>query len=116
MAYVAWIKSKKLLLKVQEGTGDNLLHEDIQRGYVDYVLWSTFQPDYLDIDEELTFSCIDSGMALYKQELIVDTFIQDTLPAAYEQAVEKPYLASDCELLWTENDTEQLTVLKYCNT
>ena len=53
MAYVAWIKSKKLLLKVQEGIGDNLLHEDIQRGYVDYILWSTFRPDYLDTDEEL---------------------------------------------------------------
>ena len=106
MAYVAWIKSKKLLLKVQEGTGDNLLHEDIQRGYVDYVLWSTFRPDYLDVDEELTFSCIESGMALYKHELTVDTFIQDSLPDAYEQAVERPYLASDCELLWTESDTE----------
>ena len=106
MAYVAWIKSKKLLLKVQEGTGDNLLHEDIQRGYVDYVLWSTFRPDYLDTDEELPLFCVESGMALYTYELLADSFIQDTLPAAYEQAVESPYQASDCELLWTECDTE----------
>ena len=106
MAYVAWIKSKKLLLKVQEGIGDNLLHEDIQRGYVDYVLWSTFRPDYLDTDEELPLSYVEGGMALYKQELSIDNFIEKSLPAAYEQAVESPYLASDCELLWTESDME----------
>ncbi len=40
-AILAWLKSKKTFLKVQSGTGDNLLKEDIREGYVDYCLWST---------------------------------------------------------------------------
>ena len=38
MAVLTWIKSRKLFLKIQEGTGDNLLREDRAAGYVDYVL------------------------------------------------------------------------------
>ena len=53
VAILAWLKSKKTFLKVQSGTGDNLLKEDIREGYVDYYLWSTFRPDCIDIDDEL---------------------------------------------------------------
>ena len=44
MAVLIWIKSKKAFLKIQEGIGDNLLKEDKDNGFVDYVLWSTFRP------------------------------------------------------------------------
>lgn len=33
---------------------------------VDYVLWSTFRPECLDIDQELEMECLDSGMVLSK--------------------------------------------------
>ena len=65
-AILAWIRSKKTFLKVQSGTGDNLLKEDIREGYVDYCLWSTFRPDCIDIDDELDMMCLDSGMFLFR--------------------------------------------------
>ena len=61
---LVWIKSKKLFLKIQEGCGDNLSKEDMEKGYIDYCLWSTFLPETLDIDGELEMNCLDSGMIL----------------------------------------------------
>ena len=37
-AILAWVKSAKAFLKVQAGTGDNLLEEDIREGFTDYCL------------------------------------------------------------------------------
>lgn len=59
-------------LKIQPGTGDNLLREDIAEGYTNYVLWSTFKPECLDIDGELDMECLDSGMVLIKEEDALD--------------------------------------------
>ncbi len=64
MAILAWAKAEGVFIKVQEGIGDNLMREDRAEGYVDYVLWSTFRPEYLDIDQELEMECLDSGMVL----------------------------------------------------
>ena len=49
-AILAWVKSAKAFLKVQAGTGDNLLEEDIREGFTDYCLWSTFRPESIDTD------------------------------------------------------------------
>lgn len=35
-ALLAWLKDEKVFLKVQSGTGDNLLEEDIREGVTDY--------------------------------------------------------------------------------
>lgn len=67
MALLAWERQRKVFLKIQEGTGDNLLHEDRAAGYVDYVLWSTFEADDLDLDGELTMNCIDGGMVMTRE-------------------------------------------------
>lgn len=77
MALLAWVKSKKLFLKIQEGIGDNLLHEDRQNGFVDYVLWSTFKPESLDLDSELVIECVDSGMVMGKEEMTARDSIAD---------------------------------------
>ena len=69
MAVLAWVKSKKMFLKVQEGTGDNLLKEDVAEGYVDYVLWSTFKPECIDLDQTLDMECVDSGMLMGKEPM-----------------------------------------------
>ena len=37
-ALLAWLKDEKVFLKVQSGTGDNLLEEDIREGFTDYCL------------------------------------------------------------------------------
>lgn len=61
-----FIPSRGEFLKIQPGTGDNLLREDRALGYTDYVLWSTFRPLDLGIDGELDMECLDSGMLMIK--------------------------------------------------
>ena len=49
-----------VLLHIEEGTGDNLLKEDRQEGYVDYVNYYVY--DMTDPPEE-----INGGMIMYKE-------------------------------------------------
>ena len=83
MAVLAWVKSKKEFLKVQKGTGDNISHEDVANGYVDYVLWSTFKPDCIDIDQLLEMKCVDSGMVMGKEPMSAEMMIGDCYRQAY---------------------------------
>lgn len=69
-ALLYFIPSRGEFLKIQPGTGDNLLREDRALGYTDYVLWSTFKPLDLGIDGELDMECLDSGMVLLKMDPI----------------------------------------------
>lgn len=82
MAILLWVRSKKLFLKIQEGTGDALSMEDIANGFSYYVLWSTFRPTELEVDEELELDCVDSGIMMYKS----DVAIGDTVADCYKQA------------------------------
>lgn len=50
-----------IFLKIQPGTGDNLSPKDIAAGFTDYVIWSRFKAECLDIDGELPMECVDSG-------------------------------------------------------
>ncbi|MBO4830622.1 MAG: hypothetical protein J5534_14575 [Fibrobacter sp.] len=86
-AILAWVKNEKVFLKVQSGTGDNLQDEDVQKGFVDYCLWSTFKPECIDIDGELDMECLDGGMVLFKE--CVDAEI--ALQACYKEAFDKEY-------------------------
>lgn len=97
-AVLAWIKSKKVFLKIQPGTGDNLLAEDIRNGFVDYFLWSTFRPECLDIDGELDMECLDSGMVMFKES--PDTTA--ALKACYNQAFGEEYEEGDAVVLMEE--------------
>ena len=97
-AILAWLKSKKTFLKVQSGTGDNLLKEDIREGYVDYCLWSTFRPDCIDIDDELDMICLDSGIFLFKDYPDAMTALQ----ACYTQAFDDAYDENDVVVLLEE--------------
>lgn len=82
MTVLAWLKSKELFLKIQEGTGDNLSDEDLEKGFVDYVLWSTFRADDLDIDGELGLKLSDGGMVMFKEP----TYVEDAIEACYHSA------------------------------
>lgn len=71
---------KDLYIKVSEGTGDNLLKEDIVNGYVDYYNYDIYQTlDSLENDEPC-----DGGMELltdYYQDLFhsEDEVIRDVI-------------------------------------
>ena len=86
-ASLSWIKSKQVFLKIQAGTGDNLQQEDIQKGFVDYCLWSTFKPENIDIDGELDMECLDGGMVLFKECADAKT----ALKACYKEALGDVY-------------------------
>lgn len=82
-ASLSWIKSKQVFLKIQAGTGDNLQQEDIQKGFVDYCLWSTFKPENIDIDGELDMESIDSGMILSKEYFTPKTALESCYREAF---------------------------------
>lgn len=99
-ASLSWIKSKQVFLKIQAGTGDNLQQEDIQKGFVDYCLWSTFKPENIDIDEELDMECIDSGMVLSKEYFTPKT----ALESCYYEAYRNKYNEGDIVVLIEESN------------
>ena len=84
MALLAYVKSRKTFIKVQEGTGDNLLVEDLEAGYVDYVLWSTFVPEDLEIDQTLDMELVDSGMVMDKVPLTCSAALPACLRDAFD--------------------------------
>lgn len=75
-----------LFVHAQEGSGDNLLREDIASGYVDYVDWTSYKSlwsyaDGFEIDEA------DGGMAMFKAP--IGQLTDDALLAAlkYEAGI-----------------------------
>ena len=101
-AILAWVKSAKAFLKVQAGTGDNLLEDDIQEGFTDYCLWSTFRPECIDIDGELDMECLDSGMVLFKECCTP----QAALESSYRQAFGTDFDRNDVIILMRGNDEQ----------
>ena len=97
-ALLTWVKSEKVFLKIQPGTGDNLRPDDIRAGYVDYYLWSTFRPECIDIDGELDMDCLDSGMFLFKESPDAKAALQ----SCYKEAFGKEYDESDVVVLLEE--------------
>lgn len=97
-AILAWVKSAKAFLKVQSGTGDNLLEEDIREGFTDYCLWSTFRPESIDTDGELDMECLDSGMVMFKEY----PESRDALRACYAQAFGREWEEGDVVVLVEE--------------
>ncbi len=97
-ARLAWVKSEKVFLKIQPGTGDNLLREDIRAGYVYYYLWSTFRPECIDIDGELDMDCLDSGMVLFRENCTPG----EALESSYRQAFGKDFDKDDCFVILSE--------------
>ena len=100
MAVLAWIKSRKLFLKIQEGVGENISEDDVADGMTDYVLWSTFGPESIDMDEVLAMNHIDGGMMMFK----VRTSAIESLPECYASAFDKPYVKTDVIVLLNDED------------
>lgn len=64
MAVDFYINLDGKIVHITEGTGDNLLQEDIEEGYVDYIYYEVFDLDY-------DFPEVDGGMVL-TTEYVVD--------------------------------------------
>lgn len=109
MDVLTWIPSKKVFLKVQAGTGDNLSCEDSGRGFVSYALWSTFRPEDIGLDEQFDMECKDGGMVLFKTALpqAKDAFVATAIPEAYVAAFGTPYFEGAATVLLTSEDYEE---------
>lgn len=56
------LMNEDIVIEFEEGTGDNLLHEDIEAGYVDYVNYTVYDIGDLDDVRE-----VDGGMILLEK-------------------------------------------------
>ena len=68
MEILAYIPGEGIFVHVAEGTGDNLLPEDEEAGYVDYYMWSTYK-----MDAALELTEVDGGMCLMR-DMCIDAF------------------------------------------
>ena len=56
MEILAYLPAQGIFVHVAEGTGDNLLPEDEEAGYVDYYMWTTYaatiygSPEFKEVD------------------------------------------------------------------
>lgn len=57
-----YVADDEVIIEFDEGTGDNLLPEDIEAGYVDYVNYTVYDISDLDYVRE-----VDGGMILLKK-------------------------------------------------
>lgn len=72
-----------IYIHITEGTGDNLLSEDIEEGYVDYIYYEVFRAGLWQ--GEPVMDEIDGGMVLLK-EMYIDMDIIDIAERAVEMA------------------------------
>lgn len=75
---VAYIPELNRILRVAEGTGGNLLPEEVDEGYVDYIYYDIYEPAY-------GFPEVDGGM-ITKKELLVNIYegMEDAIPEVIE--------------------------------
>ena len=57
-----YVVDDEVIIEFDEGTGDNLLDEDIEAGYVDYVYYTVYNISDLDAVKE-----VDGGMVLLEK-------------------------------------------------
>lgn len=70
MEILAYIPGAGLFVHVAEGTGDNLLDDDIEEGYVDYYMWTTYEAVAYGSPE---FKELDGGQVML-ESMCVDAF------------------------------------------
>lgn len=75
-----YVPEMKQIVKVAEGTGDNLTEDDIETGYIDYIYYDTYSMDG-DIQE------CDGGMIMLT-ELFQETYesTEAAVPAVLDRA------------------------------
>lgn len=96
-----WVRSRQKLLMIQRGTGDNLLREDIDNGYVDYVLYSVFEFGEIGIDQELDLELVDSGQMLLTS---VCEDVRSEIPGVYRMAFDTREWDNDDVVVLKKNE------------
>ena len=77
-----YVPSKKQIIRIAEGSGDNLTNDGMEQGYVDYIYYETHSLEQ-DIPE------VDGGMILLKQ-LFKQKYnsTKESIPAILDMAYE----------------------------
>lgn len=57
-----YVPLAKQIIRISEGTGDNLLDEDIDAGYVDYIYYEQYEFGAFDIEEH------DGGQVMLNEQ------------------------------------------------
>ena len=75
-----YVQTKKQIIRIDEGSGDNLTDDDIDQGYVDYIYYEVY-------NVQQDFPEIDGGMIMLK-ELFQEKFksTKDAIPAVLDMA------------------------------
>lgn len=75
-----YVQTKKQIIRIDEGSGDNLTDDDIGQGYVDYIYYEVY-------NVQQDFPEIDGGMIMLK-ELFQEKFksTKEAIPAVLDMA------------------------------
>lgn len=90
MEALVYIPEHKVLITAVEGTGDNLLDEDIEEGYVDYAMTTIYKREGEDIE------VLDSGQIMFKKlvkDMTFDEFIKQVV--GYHYTKQEAYILLD---------------------
>ena len=75
-----YVKTKKQIIRIDEGSGDNLTDDDIAQGYVDYIYYEVY-----NVQQNLPE--VDGGMIMLTK-LFQNKFksVKDAIPAVLDMA------------------------------
>ena len=75
-----YVQTKKQIIRIDEGSGDNLTDDDIAQGYVDYIYYEVYNVQQ-DLPE------VDGGIVMLT-ELFQNKFksVKDAIPAVLDMA------------------------------
>lgn len=94
---IIYIPAYDDIISINEGTGDNLLKEDEEEGYVDYLNYYVFDAEDIDYEAQST----DGGM-LMSTEYIREKYnsLKDAVPEVLEMLYGTPGITP--EITWVE--------------
>lgn len=75
-----YVQTKKQIIRIDEGSGDNLTDDDIAQGYVDYIYYEVYNVQQ-DLPE------VDGGIVMLT-EMFQEKFksVKDAIPAVLDMA------------------------------
>ena len=77
-----YVPSKKQIIRIAEGSGDNLTDDDLHQGYLDYIYYETYSLEQ-DLPE------VDGGMIMLKQFFKQKyNSTKESIPAVLDMAYE----------------------------
>ena len=79
-----YVPGEQQIIKISEGSGDNLSEEDMDEGYVDYIYYEQYS-------REPGFPDVDGGMVMLT-EMLQDTYesTEKCIPAVLDMAFGDP--------------------------